>query len=310
MTIAIVQSVTDNAASTATFAANVTAGSTVELWQYAYTTSGASISTSNPTFNGSGVTGSKLFDNQSGGTNAVYGAVWELPNLAGGAKTAGITVTNGTVDSNVGICAIEVSGLNAAPALDSGAAPNPQTGTATSGTPDSGTTGAITAAPELILAMAVAFGSTVVPAGSPWTNLSPSSSDCQAGYQIVTSSGATYDYRAQNSVGVGWAAGVAAVEPGSGSTNVTASFGLAMSPLAESFTATETIGAHFTAAMSPLASHFTAAETGANITASLHAAMAPLRMRFAQAPPAGAARPAVPPDGGRSALKKLWFLGW
>lgn len=64
--------------------------------------------------------------------------------------------------------------------------------------------------------------------------------------------------------------------------NVTASFGLAMAPLGESFTAAERMSASFGLAMAPLKSHFTATETGSNISASFGLAMAPLKMSFSQ----------------------------
>jgi hypothetical protein len=82
------------------------------------------------------------------------------------------------------------------------------------------------------------------------------------------------------------------VTPASGGP-VSASFGLAMAPLKESFTAAETITASsFTMPMAPLKESFTATETGSNISASFGLGMAPLKMRFSQSGRAGLVTPA------------------
>src|SRR5581483_4711143 len=173
VTIAVVQSKAFSGASSGSFTADITATSAVMLWIFQYTTSGAAMSSSAPTFNGSasGFTPVKIMEAQSPGTNAVYGACWMLPDLAGGAASIGITASGGVVDGNVGMVAIEVSGLGAAPQLDAGATPNPEVTALASGTVASGPTGAITASPELILGMAVIFGATFAAPGSPWTSL-------------------------------------------------------------------------------------------------------------------------------------------
>ena len=87
-------------------------------------------------------------------------------------------------------------------------------------------------------------------------------------------------------------------------TNISASFGLAMAPLAESFTAAERISGHFGLAMAPLAESFTGHETGVNISASFGLAMAPLKLRFAQG---GQHRPGTP-DSDEARGFKRWLL--
>jgi hypothetical protein len=212
MTISVVQSkVLSSSAWSGSFSSNVAAGSTVFLFAYQYTSSGATMGSSAPLFNGSSVAGaSKLFDKQGASTNTVYGAIWMLPNLAGGAASCALTNSGGIVDSNVGLIGIEVSGLGASPSLDS-ASPNPQTGTNNAGNPSSGATGNIVSSPEIILGLAVEYGVTLTLPGGAWSGLQTASGLTAAGWQVVTSSGSAYTYTATGS-SASWAAGVAAVK--------------------------------------------------------------------------------------------------
>jgi hypothetical protein len=214
VSIAVVQTATTNNASSISFTNNVTPGNAVVLWQYAYTNTGAAISTSSPVFNAVPVTGAALLlAQQSAGASAVYGAVWILPNLAGGAKPVGVTVTGGIVDTNVGIIAVEYAGLGTAPVIDTAAAAVTTAGS--SGIPASGSTGALAASLALILGMAVEYGVNITGPASPWTENNPAGTNlCAGGYQVATSSGGTYGYTCTAGSGAGWSAGAVAVVPG------------------------------------------------------------------------------------------------
>lgn len=213
MAITVVQTGEFNDAQSGSFTNNVGAGNTVFLYPFTYTNDGATISTSNPTFNGVSVTGAvQLFNVQGPNNNTVNVTIWMLPNLAGGAKSVAITVTNGITDGNVGLCAIEVSGLGASPSIDSGASPNPETGNSATGIPASGSTGNITQAAELILGMACEYGVSITAPTSPWNNLEPGSGLCQAGYQVTSTSGGSYNYNQTAGSGASWACGVVAIQ--------------------------------------------------------------------------------------------------
>lgn len=93
------------------------------------------------------------------------------------------------------------------------------------------------------------------------------------------------------------------VTPASGGP-VSASFGLAMAPLKESFTAAERMAATFALGMAPLKESFTAHETGSNITSTFALGMAPLKLRFSQRSPGGLA---IPSDEESRAFKR-WLL--
>jgi hypothetical protein len=219
VTISVVQSENIPGSWSGSFGSNVSAGNTVFLFAYSY--GPATASSSSPTFGGSAASGaSKVLDGIGPNANSsVYAAIWMLPNLAGGAASIGLTSINGTVDVNVGMAAIEVSGLGASPSLDSGATPNPAVAgsTATGGTlVSSGSTGNITSAPELIVGAAVAFGANPGTPGSPWTEVQPSGF-CTAIWQVVTSSGGNYAFTGLT-VNPAWIAGAAAVTPGGGVT--------------------------------------------------------------------------------------------
>jgi hypothetical protein len=217
MALAVVQSVSFNAAWSGSFGANVTAGNTVFLLAYQYNNTGATMSSSSPVFGGSPASGASLITSgQPSGSAVVYGVIWMLPDLAGGAASVGLTNSGGTVDTNVGMAAVEVSGLGASPALDT-TATNPAPATGSSGNPASGTTSATAEAPDFIIAFAVEYGTALTAPGAPW--LAPTggqpASGCLAGWQIATSAGGTYSYSATGS-GQRWAASVAAIAVTSG----------------------------------------------------------------------------------------------
>ena len=112
--------------------------------------------------------------------------LWMLPNCPGGSAAVAITVTDGTTSSLCGLIAYEVAGLGTAPTLDKSSS-----AVSNSNAPNSGTTAAITSAPEFILGgVALNPGITAGPAG--WTSLAITggAAPVWASYQIAASSGA------------------------------------------------------------------------------------------------------------------------
>jgi hypothetical protein len=213
VTISVVQSTTVASAFSGNFAANVTAGNTVFIAVVTFNTSNVTISSSAPTFAGSSVPGAlQLFTIQAtfnAGAGTVYCSVWMLPAVAGGSKAVGVTVTNGTTGTNVGLLIYEVAGLGATPALDKSSTGQAASTTAVS----SGSSGNITQAPEFVIG-AAAIWNGMPPPTSPWTSqgIGASPDSACAGYQIPTSSGSAYTYSGTQATGGDpWSAGVATV---------------------------------------------------------------------------------------------------
>lgn len=210
MTISVVQS-QDASALPVTFTNPVTAGNSVFLVIIAATFSGGTISSTAPTLGGSSVPSSQAFFNPltvSGinsplaGSNGAYFAIWLLPNCPGGSTTVSASITG----SFIGGIAYEVSGLGGSPGLDQSSSGSSNASTAI----DSGTTGAITAAPELILAGAATFSGSGAGPGAPWADLSPNGNSW-AGYQIAVAAGGTYDWAQTGTSAEPWAAGIVTV---------------------------------------------------------------------------------------------------
>jgi hypothetical protein len=127
-----------------------------------------------------------------------------IPNVPAGGTTVDYTAAN--FNGMIGQAIYEVAGLGPAPVLDKSNSGGAGTGTAVS----SGATGAITGAPELVLAGTMAFAGTPA-TNSGWTCLQPSGgADLTAGYQIATSSGGSFTW-SQTSSGSPWAAGIVTV---------------------------------------------------------------------------------------------------
>ena len=193
------------------FGGNVTAGDSVFLLVASFNTSNVTISSSAPTFGGSPVTGSALLVSQqspyaAGQTN--YVAVWMMPNVAGGAASFAVTVTNGLSSGNTGIWALDVAGLGAYPTLDQSNTGNGSTGTATV------TSGSITQAPELVMAVAKQAATTLTGPGV-WTDQTLGTAI--SGYQIPVSSGSGYTFAPGGSGGAQpWSEVIATVYAGSG----------------------------------------------------------------------------------------------
>jgi hypothetical protein len=228
MTIAVVQVAELFGAFSGNFSSPVTAGNTIFLLASAYNASGATISSSDPEYDGSIPAGSvKLKDEQSpiSGGDSVYGTIWMLPDVAGGATSVILTVTNGENVSSTGLVAIEVSGLGASPSLDQSASDQ---GNSTG--PTSGPTGDITAAPEIILGAGVEFAQAVTPPGSPWTSYRAGADYTAFGYQIVTSDGNPYTYACTSSSAAPWCGMIATVQGTGGGTPHTATAALTVTP--------------------------------------------------------------------------------
>jgi hypothetical protein len=234
MSISEIQFVKIDAASSGSFGSDVGAHSVLLLWQFAYTTSGATISTSSPTFDSvSGAGPVKAMEAQSPGGDAVYGVLWVLPPPSGGwpssAGPLATTVTNGNVDDNVAMFIAEFAVTGNSLIVDTGASPNPATGAEASGDLASGSTGDITTAPELILGMGVGFGFDLSEVGAPWTELRSGSDLCVCGYQVAASSGGSYSYDPAGS-NAGWVAGAVALKSAGGGTPHTATAALTVTP--------------------------------------------------------------------------------
>lgn len=300
MTISVVQATVLPSAFSGSFASNVTAGNTVYLVIAAFSSSNVVISSSNPVFAGSPVTGAvKLAEAQSPYSSfTVYTATWMLPDVSGGSASVGVTVTNGTANSATGLLIYEAAGLGATPAEDQSS-----TGAGNSANISSGASGAITQAPEFILGAFVSLNGPGTVPGSPWTSQAISGgNEAAAGYQVATSPGGTYTYSATQSSAV-WAASVVTVYPAASS--VTGSFSAAMAGMGLAFTGSETVSGQFGMKMAPMGQAFTGHETGVNVTGSFGVAMAPMGLRFSQRTPGGLV---VPADDEARAFKRelLW----
>lgn len=199
MAIAIVQRLTVNQQYVSNnFASNVTTGNSLVLGVTGFTTSGATISTSAPSFNGVGTGAAQGPVRQSASGNGVYASEWLLPNVTGGVKGAcNVTVTNSGTATAVGVDWLEVSGLGTSPSWDTtvGVTNRGTTGTSITST----ASGTMTTSPELIYAVAVDFGNTITAVGGAWTEAT-GGADCRNAYQVATSAGSfTYATTASGS---------------------------------------------------------------------------------------------------------------
>jgi hypothetical protein len=244
MTISVVQAAQLYNAFSGSFASPVTAGNSVILMPSCYNASGATLTSNTPEYNGSTPTGSvKGKDQQSpiAGGDSVYGAIWLLPDVAGGGTSVAISVTNGQNVSSTGLIALEVAGLGSSPSFDQSAS---DSGNSTD--PTSGSSGNITAAPELILGLGVAFAVALTPSGSPWTNFQNGGNYTAWGYQVVGSSGGSYTYATTSSSAAAWAGIIATIKGTGGGTPHTDTAALTVTP---TFSAARTRGRNRTAAL-------------------------------------------------------------
>jgi hypothetical protein len=211
MAISVVQTATGTGNPPVTFASNVTAGNTVILAAPCYDTGGTNNTVSSVLLGGSAVTGTVAFFNpgSTGGVNSgslggnvAYISIWMLPNCPGGQNSVDYTFSG----SQVGQVAWEIAGLGTSPSLDQSSSGS----STTLGTSDSGTTSAITAAPEIVIGAAMIFSGAGASSPAGYTVSNPTG-DLWAGYQIVTSSGGTYDWQ-QTGAGQPWAAAIVTIQ--------------------------------------------------------------------------------------------------
>lgn len=184
MTISVIQAANADNPTNVSFTANVTAGNSVILLASAYNSNGLTMISSAPTYNGNIVTGAvKLVDQQSPFSGfAAYGAIWLLPDLAGGAKGPfAITFVNNTGVSEYQV--LEVSGLGASPVTGPSSA-----GNGSSSSASSGAAAALTGS-----ALVVGFGTannnvfSNPPQTSPWTAFFLDTGFDASGYQVASS---------------------------------------------------------------------------------------------------------------------------
>jgi hypothetical protein len=196
VTISVVQSVIINNGFSGNFAAAVTTGNSIVLIASGYNAGGTGMNSSNPLYNGAAVTGAvKLIDvtGGAGGFPDDYIAAWLLPDVQSSGTSLSITVTNSASAAYVGIGAYEVAGLGTSPVPDKTSSGSG----AGAGNQDTGSTGAITYAPEFVIAGIVQDGTAGTTPGTPWSApLLFGSQNTIVSYQIVTSSGGSYDYDA------------------------------------------------------------------------------------------------------------------
>jgi len=215
MAISVVQTATGTGNPPFSFGSAVTVGNTVILVVPGYSTTGSSPSTGSVKLGGNTITGTVAFFNPgttagvasaNDGGNVAYVSIWMLPNVQVSGQTA-VDVTFTAGNSGIGGVAYEVSGLGTSPSLDQSTSSSGITSTAV----DSGTTSAITAAPEIIIGGAMIFSG--AGAGSPaGFTVSNPTGDCWAGYQVATSSGGTYNWHQAAGGGNPWTAALVTIQ--------------------------------------------------------------------------------------------------
>ena len=212
------------------FDSSVATGNSVVVWICDYNTSGSVISTSEPTYDGSSVTGAtKLIEIQNdvsdGSNNIMYFAIWLLPNVQSSGTSVDFTITNAFNDTNSRAYVMEVGGLGTSPSIDS-ATPNPATATgAAGGTTSSGATGNAAGSSGIVLGGMMQDGENSgyhPPSG--WTTLAPTggSSYGVASYEIFTSSGANYTWSSDPAAGQ-WATGAVILDASSSGSDAAVS---------------------------------------------------------------------------------------
>jgi hypothetical protein len=219
-TISVVQSKIIADTWSGSFGNNVTAGSSIILIATGYNSTQTTLTGTNPKYNGNAVANSvQLYSVQSstaGGASpssadTVWVSAWLLPNVAGGSSAVSITQTGSDNSAGaVGLFALEVTGLGVTPIVDQVSTGNNLNGTAT----NSGTTGAITGAPEFVVGAAIAFTAVLSVPASPWFNIAMSYGCSEIGWQPTITSGGTYHYSTTYTSGTAcWASGVVTIKP-------------------------------------------------------------------------------------------------
>lgn len=228
-----------------TFSGSVTAHNSVimVITQFGDNTGGA-LTTSNPTFAGSAVTGAVKVasKNSTASANAVATDTWLLPNLAGGSANVGATVSGTAYNVDI----FEISGLGPNPQLDAGGGTSAGNGSGVIGS--SGSCPALQDSPVLLIGSAIQFAVTLTGPATAWTNEATASFNA-TGYQIITSAGGTYSYTATSGGSSNpWAATIVALTPQPGVT-----MGMEQSPAVATGSLSATFGTGVTAGDSIIA---------------------------------------------------------
>jgi hypothetical protein len=216
MPISIVQATTVPDAFSGSFGSPVTAGNAVFIIPVTFSASNVMISSSAPKFAGALASGSEILTGSGvqsayNGGATVYTAVWMLPNLGGGSASVGLTVTNGALNSAVGLLLYEVAGLGAAPVVD-----QRSSGSDVSTAVSSGATGNTVVPAELVLGAVATLNAMPLP-GAPWTSQGITSGfSAISGYQIQSAAGNSYTFSGTSGGAGVWAAGAVTVAPGTG----------------------------------------------------------------------------------------------
>ena len=217
MTVSVVQTKDAAGAGTGTtlnFTSSVSTGNSVVVWLADYNTSGSTISSSAPTYNGGSVSGAtQLVNVQSTGAHVAYFSVWLLPNVQSSGTSVNVgTITNAAQDANARYFIAEVSGLGASPAADT-ASPNPATAFNNSSTAvSSGATGNAAGSSGIVLGGMMNLDDTTWsgPAAG-WTNFGAAAFG-GASYQVFSASGNNYTWSTTLGAANEWASGAVIVD--------------------------------------------------------------------------------------------------
>jgi hypothetical protein len=199
------------------FNTNVTAGNSIVMIPALYSNAGSgSFSTSNPQFGslGNSVPGAQLIEATGPfeDDEAVYTAVWLMPNVPGGATFVRLDLSYPSPGGPHGTFAYEIAGLGGTPQLDSAGGVAFATGS--SAPVNSGACPAITEPVEIVFGFGHIYSVNLSAPASAWTAaMGGSDADFWAGYQITSTTGGTYDWAQAGSGAGSWNSGVAAICP-------------------------------------------------------------------------------------------------
>lgn len=255
----------------------LTGGNTVYMCGIAFN-GGVGISSSAPTIGGVPASNPFLLKDKNSPTPSsalVYGALWRLPNIAGGGTQMGLTFSSAGGATQQSLPCIEVSGMGSAPAADG--TPNAGQG-ASAGPADSGSTGPVGGTGDTLLACTVGFALTMSSPTAGWSTQALNSSFGYFAWQFPASSGGTYDFQSSYTGTGDWAAAIAAETPGSGGANISAHLAAALAAAAPALAGSETVHGALAVQLAPAAAavHGLVKQT---VDGSLAAAAAPLAFR-------------------------------
>jgi hypothetical protein len=216
-TISVVQSVYVSLDTQGNFNSDVTAGNSIVLVPAIYSNAGSgAISTSDPQFGsvGNSVPGTMLVSNMSPYENsdAVYTAIWLLPDVAGGSSFFRLNGSYPSPGGPHGTLAFEIAGLGSAPQLDPAGGVASATGY--SATVNSGACPPITQPEEIIFGFGHILSVNLSTPSAAWTAvIGGTDPDFWVGYQIVDVPGSAYDWSQTGTTTGTWGAGIAAICP-------------------------------------------------------------------------------------------------